>query len=372
MVGTIRSSLEAFFSYQIGDFYAWRAAAAAAVLLVAVIFHAILYTRAFSPLENLLERTETEADDYLAETSKAPITWLAYIVAIYLGTRLLGLPESTVGTVGVVSRSIGTIVAAWLAFRVLDVGIRFLDHYTERTEATIDDQLVPVVRRITRTLLVIVTALLIVQQWGYNVGTLIAGLGIGGLGFALAARNMLSNWFGALMIFTDRPFEVGEWIETEYGSGTVEEVGLRSTRIRMYGRERLIIPNGEIADAAITNTSAVDRRRVEETIGLVYDTSHEQLTEVLEGIRELLDGHDAVADEDWRVFFVGFGDSSLEIEISYFNADPDWTAMRETRQKLFLEMIEIVEEAGTEFAFPTRSVHLEESSTATDDEQLAP
>lgn len=360
MLSTIATSLEAFFDYQIGGFYAWRAAAAAALLLAAMVFHAILYTRAFGPLETVLERTDTEADDYLTETSKAPVAWLAYIVAIYLSVRTLDLPETTVESVGVGSRSAGTIVAAWLAFRVLDVGIHFLDTYTEETEATIDDQLVPVVRRIARILLVIIAALLIVQQWGYDVGTLIAGLGIGGLGFALAARNMLSNWFGALMIFTDRPFEVGDWIETDHGEGTVEEVGLRSTRIRMYGRERLVIPNAKIARAAITNSAAVDRRRVRETVGLVYDTTHQQLREVLGGIRSLLEGHDAVADDDWRVYFVGFGESALQIEISYFNADPSWTAMRETRQQLFLEIIDIVDQAGTDFAFPTRSVLLEE------------
>lgn len=372
MTGTIQSSLETFFQYQIGAFYAWRAAAALALLLVAVIFHTVLYTRLFSPLENLLKRTETEADDYLAKTSRAPVAWLTYIVAIYLGVRILGLPESTTDTVGVVSRSVGTIVAAWLVFRVLDVGVHFLDNYTEETEATIDDQLVPVVRRISRILLVIIAGLLIVQQWGYDVSTMIAGLGIGGLGFALAARNMLSNWFGALMIFTDRPFEVGEWVETDFGEGTVEEVGLRSTRIRTYDRERLIIPNSEVASTAITNSSPVDRRHVEEEIGLVYETTHEQLTEVLEGVRDLLERHESVADEDWRVFFVGFGESALNIEISYFNADPDWRAMRQTREKIFLEIFEIVERAGTEFAYPTRSIQLEGESTAAEDDSSVP
>jgi len=372
MIGTIQSSLETFFQYQFWGFHAWRAAAAAALLVAAAIFHTVLYTRLFKPLQKLLLHTDTEVDEYLAETSKAPIAWLTYIVAIYLGVRVLDLPETTAETVGVVARSVGTIIAAWLVFRVLDVGIHFLDDYTEDTEATIDDQLVPVVRRISSILLVIVAGLLIVQQWGYNISTLIAGLGIGGLGFALAARNMLSNWFGALMIFTDRPFEIGEWIETDFGEGTVEEVGLRSTRIRMYGRERLIIPNSEVASTAITNSSAVDRRRVKEEIGLIYETTYEQLTEVLEGTRDLLDSHEAVLDEDWRVFFVGFSESSLEIEISYFNADPDWTAMRQTRETIFLEIIEIVEEAGTEFAYPTRSLHLEEDSAPPNEHRAAP
>jgi len=372
MFGTLRSSLETFVQYEIAGFHAWRATAALAVLLAAVLFHTSLYTRLFSPLERLIRQTDTEADDYLVETSKAPVAWLVYLVALYLAALALELPQSTLQTVGILSRSAGTVIGAWLAFRILDVGVHFLDHYTEETRATIDDQLVPVVRRIGRLLLVIVSALLVVQQWGYDVGTLVAGLGIGGLGFALAARNMLTNWFGALMIFTDRPFEIGDWIETDYGTGTVEEVGLRSTRIRTYGRARIIVPNGEVARTAITNKSAVDRRHVEEKFGLVYQTTYEQLNEVLTGIRTLLDEHEAVADDDWRVYFVGFGESALQIEVSYFTADPGWSNVRATREELFLEILALVEETGTEFAHPTHAVRLEAPETGAETPESSP
>ncbi|MFB6350600.1 MAG: mechanosensitive ion channel family protein, partial [Bradymonadaceae bacterium] len=130
-----------------------------------------------------------------------------------------------------------------------------------------------------------------------------------------------------------------------------EEVGLRATRIRQYGREQVVVPNSEMASTAVTNTSARDRRRISAELGLVYETTHAQMHQVIDNLRSLLDEHDDVWDGDWRVFFVEFGDN----------------AWRQLRQELFLETMRIVEEAGTDFAFPTRSIHIEG-----DEEKSAP
>jgi len=337
----------------------WRVAAAVTVVVVGFALQGLLFDQLIRPLHGVFEDTESTFDELLIEKLHAPFNWLVRLLALYVGLRLLALPERADHWIDLGTTTLGTLFVAWMLFRGIDVIVRVLDQFTEETDSEIDDQLVPVVRRIMRFFMVTIAILAIIQQWGYNVGSLLAGLGIGGLAFALAARQMLSNWFGALMIFTDRPFQIGEWVETDYGTGAVEEVGLRATRIRQYSREKVIVPNSEMASTAVTNLSARDRRRIDTELGLVYGTTHEQMHEIIENIRTLLDDHEEVWDGDWRVFFVEFGDHALTVEVSCFTKHPDITHWRRLRQELFLAFMRIVEEAGSQLAFPTRSIHIE-------------
>jgi MscS family membrane protein len=337
----------------------WRLVAALVIVVLGFAIQGVLFDRMMRPLEQFFDETQNDVDDYILEQVHGPFAWFVRILSVYLGLRILDLPDPTLQSLDLVARTAGTILVAWVLFRIVDVLVHILEGFTSETDSEIDDQLVPVVRRIIRFFLVTVAALVVVQQWGYNVGSLIAGLGIGGLAFALAARQMLTNWFGALMIFTDRPFKVGEWVATDAGEGEIEEVGLRSTRIRTYGRNQIVVPNSEMASNAVTNKSSRDRRRICTELGLVYDTTHDQLQQILTEIRDLLDTHEQVWDGDWRAYFVEFGDSALKIEVSCFTTDPDATLWRETRQELFLAFLRIVEEAGSELAFPTQSVRVD-------------
>jgi MscS family membrane protein len=337
----------------------WQIVAAIGVMVLGLAIQGLLFNRLVAPLREAFAATDTKLDGLFLKKTRRPFNWLVRLLALYLGAWILDLPDSVDRAVDLAAITFGTLLVAWLLFRTIDVLIHALETYTNQTDSEIDDQLVPIVRRILRFALVTIAILAVIQQWGYNVGSLLAGLGIGGLAFALAARNMLSNWFGALMIFTDRPFQIGEWVETDFGTGAIEEVGLRSTRIRTYDRKQVVVPNSEMTSTAVTNLSARDHRQIHAELGLVYGTTHAQLTQILADIRTLLDEHDEVWDGDWRVFFLEFGDSALVVELSCFTEDPDLTDYRELRQELFLEIMRIVEENGSDFAFPTRSVHIE-------------
>jgi MscS family membrane protein len=206
---------------------------------------------------------------------------------------------------------------------------------------------------------------LIVQQWGYNVTSLLAGLGIGGLAFALAAKPTLSNWFGSLMIFTDRPFNIGDRIDIDAGEGVVEEVGLRSTRIRTREDSLISIPNADIAGKPIENLSARRERRIEVSVGLTYGTTADQIREVVGGIEELLDDHERIDGEESIVRFRDFGDSALVVYVDCYAQTTDRQTYFEIGEEIHFGIAEIVEEAGSSFAFPSRTLYFDDEIEVT-------
>jgi MscS family membrane protein len=222
-----------------------------------------------------------------------------------------------------------------------------------------DDQLVPVVRRVLRFVLFVIVGIAIIQQWGYDVTSLLAGLGIGGLAVALAAQNTLSNWFGALMIFTDRPFQVGDIVKGDFGEGVVEEVGLRSTKVRTYEKTLITVPNAKISGDAVENFSARPVRRISTDIGLVYGTTEEQMRQIIEEIGTLFSEHEKIEPETWVVHFTEFGDSALTVLVQCYVLTTHYNEWIELRQELYLQIIGIVHGAGSDFAFPSQSIYFE-------------
>lgn len=337
----------------------WRYATGLGCILLGLIFRGFIVRQVTRPLRLLFKQSDAEFDESILDGLRAPLSWLEMIAAIWLGLIFLDLPAGLESKLGTIFVTLATFLGAWLIFRFIDVGVAALDSYAEDTEATMDDQLVPVVRRALRVIVILLTGVLIIQHLGYNVTSLVAGLGIGGLAVALAAREMLSNWFGSLMIFTDRPFQVGDWVKTKHGEGTVAEVGMRSTRIQTFDKTMITVPNSDVANSAIENLQNRPNWRVNNTVGLVYSTTHDQLQYVLSEFDTYLRDHQMVDTETVRVHFSGFLDSSLEITFAAFFHTDDIAVWRDLRQEVFLKLMEIVEEAGTEFAFPSRSVYIE-------------
>jgi MscS family membrane protein len=202
------------------------------------------------------------------------------------------------------------------------------------------------------------TALL--NDIGYPVASLLAGLGIGGLALAFAAQKTLENLFGSVSISIDRPFQVGDFVRVEGGLlGNVEHLGLRSTRIRTLDRTIVTIPNGKLADQRIETFAPRDRCRLSFTLGLVYATTAAQMRAVLAGVETLLRAHPRVWPEGISVRFVGLSPSTLDVEVVAWFATADWNEFQAIRQDVLLAVMDVVERAGTAFAFPTQTVQLQ-------------
>jgi MscS family membrane protein len=245
-------------------------------------------------------------------------------------------------------------------------GLRLTDNWTaiwrERallTEGTFDDQLVPVVRTLAKLAIFFVGFLLIIQNLGGQVGSLLAGLGIGGAAIALASKDTIANLFGSIVIFVDRPFQVGDWVEIGDQEGTVEAVGLRVTRIRTFANSLITVPNSTLTTTAINNWSRMRKRRIKLTIGVTYGSTPDQILEGVNAIRDVLRNDKRISQDFMLVNFTNFGASSLDIFVYAFTVTTRWDEYMRVREEILLQIMRRFGEVGLSFAFPSQSLYIE-------------
>tara|TARA_Y100000590_G_scaffold458372_1_gene612948 strand:- start:2589 stop:4178 length:1590 start_codon:yes stop_codon:yes gene_type:complete len=247
----------------------------------------------------------------------------------------------------------------WVCYQLVDILADSLQKITEKTETDLDDQLVPLVRKVLRVLVVVVGVLALIQNLGYNVFSILAGLGLGGLAFALAAKDTCANLLGSIMILLDQPFRVGDWIVAGNAEGTVEEVGFRSTRIRTFYNSIIVVPNSEMANVNIDNMGQREFRRVNMKLGITYDTPPEKIEAYVEGLKNIIKANSFTRKDYFHVVFSEFSSSSLNILIYFFLKVPNWSEELVEKQNLFLEFIRLANDLEIDFAFPTQTIHVE-------------
>jgi MscS family membrane protein len=244
-------------------------------------------------------------------------------------------------------------------YRLVDVlAERVLDK-ASKTDSRLDDQLVPLVRKSLKIFAIIGGCLFALQNMDVNIGSLLAGLGIGGVAVALAAKDTIANFFGSVMIFADRPFQIGDWVSIGGVDGIVEEVGFRSTRIRTFYNSLVTVPNAKFMEANIDNYGRRQYRRTHVTLNLTYDTSPEQLQAFVEGVRSILRANPHTRKDVYEVHLAGFGPSSLDVMVYFFFKVDSWSAELRERHNVFLEIIRLARELHVSFAFPTQTLHVD-------------
>lgn len=249
-------------------------------------------------------------------------------------------------------------IITWGLFKLIDVFDAYLKEYVKKTETTLDDQLLPLIRKSLKTLIFIIVFLWSAQTLNYKVSTLVAGLGIGGLAIALGLQDTLANLFGSIFILFDRPFKIGDRIVVEGIDGIVEEIGMRSTRIRTLSKTLAAIPNRTVANSKIDNLAEMTKRKVAQTIGVTYETTAEQMEHLIAEIKKLIEANENVDNGFIVVRFTDFGDSSLNISIIYFTNTTDYQKYLEIKEKINLEIMRKIDELGLSIAFPSRTVYL--------------
>ena len=250
------------------------------------------------------------------------------------------------------------IIITWGLFKLIDVFDAYLKEYVKKTETTLDDHLLPLIRKSLKTLIFIVVFLWSAQTLNYKVSTLVAGLGIGGLAIAFGLQDTLANLFGSIFILFDRPFKIGDRIIVEGIDGIVEEIGMRSTRIRTLSKTLAAIPNRTVASTKIDNLAEMTKRKVAQTIGVTYDTTAEQMERAVAEIKKLISENKDVDKDFILVRFTDFGDSSLNISIIYFTNTTDYQKYLEIKEKINLDIMRKLAELGLSIAFPSRTVYL--------------
>ncbi len=304
----------------------------------------------------------------LYELIEKPLKWLIMLLVVYVGTSHIEFPaewdiapKDEFGLRMVLSRSFGgflIVIITWAALKVARfLGILLLAR-AEKTESKSDDQIIPFLMEILKIVIIVLSIFIFMGSvFKVDVGALIAGLGIGGLALALAAKESLENLLASFVIFFDKPFVLGDLVTVNGVTGTVEKIGFRSTRIRTLEKSYLTLPNRQMIDNILDNLSMRTFRRVNFNIGVLYGTTEEQLKNIVTDIQKYIDEHPNT-NQDGEIHFMEFGSSSLDIMVLYFIDTMDWSVFLKIKEEINFEIMRIVEKHGADFAFPTQTIHL--------------
>lgn len=315
-------------------------------------------------LMHLANTTKTDIDNLFLDALKNPIGYLILICGLFIAIGTLSLPEN-VGTLEI-EKFIDSIFLLALAFvmlllllNIIDVIGYYIQRMTTKTETKLDEQLAPMLIKSLKIVVVTLTVLSVMESLGWNVTSLIAGLGIGGLAFALAAKETVSNIFGSATIISDRSFQIGDWIQVGDIEGTVEDVGLRATQIRRFDQALVTLPNSNFIQSGVINYTRMKKRRIRFYLGVTYGTSSEQMVKVVEGIKKIIKD-DPLFDHTFdMVHFTDFGASSLDIFVYCFTKTTVWDEFLAVRESFNLKIMHLLEELGVEVAFPSQTIYLE-------------
>lgn len=303
----------------------------------------------------LAAKTETELDDLFVTVVSEPLSLILCVIGFRVAASTLTLPEGVELFVGKTTHVFSALLIGWMLVRFCDELIaKYIQPLVEKSESDLDDQLLPVVRKGIKIAIWSLSFIIGMNNAGYDVAAIIAGLGLGGLAFALAAKDTISNLFGGFTVYTDRPFRLNDRIRVKGFDGVVKEIGLRSTRIQTAEGRHVTMPNATFADQPVENISSEPSRLIRMKIGLSYEMNHLQVKAALDTLREVVNAEE-LTEKNCKASFVGFSEASLDLEMSY-NICKTANA-GEIQTKINLNILKKFEQQGIAFSRTTRILH---------------
>jgi MscS family membrane protein len=331
-------------------------AVAAGIAIVSVVVGKTVYWIARRVLHRAAKHTTTDLDDFLVDTIDEPVVVVVTVIGFWLAVQTLTLPPGLEQFLWSATQAALVLAVTWALVRLWDAIVGgVLAPLTASSDTDLDDQLLPIARRGGKGAIWVVGVIVALNNAGYDVMALIAGLGIGGLALAMAARDTVANVFGGFTIFTDRPFSTGDRIVISGYDGTVSEIGIRSTRLRTLAGREVSIPNSRFADSPVENISREPNRKIVLELGLTYDTSHGRIGRAMDLLREIVEAQGEDTEEKVVIGFNSFGDFALGITLIYYitrGAD-----IMGVQTAVNLAILERFNAEGLEFAFPTQTIH---------------
>ena len=317
----------------------------------------------------LAERTETRLDDTIIDMVSATKMWLTIFVALYAASLFLLLPmELALKTRTAAVIALLLQIGVWSTAAIRSTVTRLREKKMAQGE-TSGIGILAMLGFFARVLAWAILILLILDNLGVDVTALVAGLGIGGIAIALAVQNILQDVFASVSITLDRPFEIGDTIHVDEHVGTVQHIGIKTTRIKSVNGEELVFANADLLKSRIRNYKRMQERRVLFVIGVSYGTSQEVLEKLPALFRAVVEREEKARFD--RAHFKGFGQSSLDFEIVYFVGSPEYIVFMDTQQRVCLEILRQLNELEVELAFPTRTVHMIDMTPDQDEDRAA-
>lgn len=332
--------------------------AAFLVLFIFLLFRRLFTYLTVGVLQKLAQRTENYYDDRIISGLKSPVRFAFVIIGLHLFFALIFWEPETV------KKILNSLIVFDIFWAIIAIAqaLRGVFHATTaKFNSDLSQEMGDFILKIVKILLGGLGLASILQVWGINVTALVASLGLGGLAFALAAKDTASNLFGSFALLADKAIRIGEWIKVGDVEGIVESIGMRTTKIRSFQKSLITVPNQIIANTPIENFSRRGIRRIKINVGLTYGTTEAQISTIVNEIKEMLLTHENISNKDTLlVNFESFGDSALNIFIYTFTSTANWGRYLDIREDVHLKIMQIVEKHGSSFAFPSQSIYVEQ------------
>jgi len=309
----------------------------------------------FKILYRFFTKTKTQIDLNILKALHQPVNFLFFIIFLNFANSVLKLQEY----LSVPIKILFAFFIFWSLHRLIEPLSQVFEEVGKKLKTKPNQGIINFAIKALKVLNFIIGFAMILQSLGYNVTGFVASLGIGGLAFALAAKDTASNLFGSLVIFSDKPFVIGDWIQSNDIEGVVEDIGIRSTKLRTFSQALVNVPNANLANSSIINWSRMGKRRIKMNIELTYSTSSTQMKQILSDIRILLKNSDKIHQDTIYIYFTDYNDSSLGIFCYFFTNTTRWGEYMSVKEEINLEIMSIIENNSASFAYPSQSIYLE-------------
>lgn len=327
------------------------------ILLLFLLFRKLFTKYVFKIILKMSKKTPTEFFTHLFLSFEHPLRWFFIIIGIYVAANYFPYIEQTNPTFLKVIRSSVIVLITWGLYNLSSGSSILFAKINHRISVEIDPILIPFLSKAVRFIIIAISFSIIAQEFDYDVNGFVAGLGLGGLAFALAAKDAIGNLFGGIVIITEKPFSIGDWIMTPSVEGTVEDINFRSTKIRTFAQALVTVPNATLANENITNWSQMGKRRITFYLGVTYDTPKHKLEKTVQRIKLLLQNHDDIHQDTIFVTFDRYNDNSLDIFLYFFTKTTVWEQYLKVKEEINFAIMEILEDEGVSVAFPSRTLY---------------
>ena len=331
--------------------------AAFVIIIFILLIRPFLVRLIIELLLKLAKKTETKYDDLVIKNLKKPLGFSFLILALYSFLSILYLRNSFAN---LLLSSMLIFNFFWIVWAVVNALQGVIYRATSKLSKDLSNELTHFFLRVIKILIWLIGLSSVLSIWGINVTAIIASLGLGGLAFALAAKDTAANLFGSIALLFDKSIKIGDWIKVDGVEGIVEDIGMRTTKIRTFEKSLVVVPNQIVANSHIENFSRRSVRRIKMSLGLVYETTNEQLEAIIADIKSMLKNHKKIAkDETMLVNFDNFGESAQEIFIYTFTNTANWQEYLDIKEDIYFKISEIVKRHNSSFAFPSQSIYVE-------------
>jgi len=332
---------------------------AISIFMLFLLFRKIFTKYVFHLMLKLSRKSPTEFFTHAFVSFEKPIRWLFVIFGIYAAISYFPYIQQNHPIFIKLMRASVIAMITWGLYNLSAASSILLMGAHERLNMEVDKILIPFLSKAVRFIILAISFSIIAQEFDYDVNGFVAGLGLGGLAFALAAQDVLANLFGGVVIITEKPFSIGDWIMTPKVEGTVEDITFRSTKIRTFAQALVTVPNKGLASENITNWSKMGKRQIKFTLGVTYSTPKYKLERVIKRIDELLRNNNDIHQETIIVTFDQYNESSLDILLNFFTNTTAAGEFIKVKEDINFKVMEILEEEGVSLAFPSRTIYLE-------------